>query len=566
MTLYSLVAITQRWRGDSRAELTSTALFGNPAAGLRHDFPSHLGTFAKITGGAYGTPIDLALRHTVLPYFTLFRNRDVLSKAVATMAGPSVERLKFDLGLPASSMGASFPLGYCPECLRQDEETIGYAYWHCIHQIPGAHICPVHLEAVLRARIRLNGLGRTRSVLPADHEITKEARSFDLPPAARGILGRISALSQSALAGDLPGQYDALSLQACYRFGLAQQGWLTRAGSVRATEFVKAFACHFRPIALIPPFDRLVSGSHAEATLCLVRKPRNNSTPLAHLLLIEFLFGDWNRFVAAYEWEKQLALPFDEPQDAAKSRVASVSAEFDESLRRIADAYRNGDTSLSALCREHGVDLDTAMRWLGRRGLAKISRRPRIVTDDVRNKAEALLNTGRTLREICSLLSLSKATVDRILNASPTLHESWQLERHARRREIERGKLERFFESHPDATMRDVRTTPGAGYSWLSRNDRDWFRKRVPKPARAAIREHKRRARVDWSVRDQQCLFALKIVAANLELAHHEILKSPAILRRLTELPFKPRLSRLPISKCFVEELLTLQRARRFES
>ena len=92
-----------------------------------------------------------------------------------------------------------------------------------------------------------------------------------------------------------------------------------------------------------------------------------------------------------------------------------------------------------------------------------------------------------------------------------------------------------------------VRATTGIGYSWLLRHDRLWLRSRVRKSVRTGMAEHKRVPRVDWSGRDAQCL---------AELSANEILKAPAILRRLPKLPFKPRLERLPESRKYIESLL----------
>lgn len=564
MTLYSLLAVAQRWRADSRGELTSESLFGHSGAGLRHDFPSHLDSFCRRTGGAYGAPVDLALNHTVLPYFTAFRGPDHFSDAVATMAGPSVERLKFTLGLPASRMGARFPLGYCTTCVQSDEDQVGYAYWHRVHQLPGVHVCPQHGALVQKTQMRIDGRGRTRLFLPDDDDIRADTRVLDVAPAAAELLRRLAALSQCALTEGLHERYDPSFLHECYRFGLAQQGWLTSGGSIRATSLIKAIASHFRQISHIAPFDRLISDACVEGMLCLVRKPRNSATTLAHLILIEFLFGDWNQFVSAYQWQNQLALSFDEQPVETSNHSSPVSNELESSLQSIAMAYQIGEGSLTGLCEKHGVELNTAMRWLGRLGLADIVRRPRVLTTDVRSQAEALLKEGRTQKEVCALLSLSKATVDRILNASPSLYKTWQTNRHLRQRDLEREKLERFIETRPETSLKVARTTPGSGYCWLSRHDRAWLRSKVSAATRKPIREQcRRKARINWSSRDQECLLALQAVVVNLEFNRQEIIAPPAILRRLPTLSFKPYLARLPKSKMYMAELLTMLRSQR---
>lgn len=555
-TLYSLVALAQRLRGDSCAEATCAALFGSPAAGLRHDFPSHLDEFSRRTGGAYGTPVELALRHSVLPYFTIFRPADVFNGAIAAISGSTVERLKFLLGLPASPAGALYPLSHCNACATDDMNRFGLAYWHCVHQLPASYLCPIHHEPLLTSEVRLNGLGRSQLFLPRDPGLKSHVAAIDLAPSALPILERLSGLAAAALMRTLPGGFDERSLQACYRFGLAQMGLLTPAGSIRATEFVKALVAHFGPISTIPPFNRVISTACAETMLRPVRKLRHGIPTITHILLIEFLFGDWDRFVAAYQWESQLSLPFEGTDDLMPRGDELPAPELASALNRIADGYRTGQASLRALCAAEGVDINTAMRWIGRLGLADIARRPRVVTKTVRNLVVSLLTAGLPLREVCAQTSLSKATVDRILNENSTLRTIWKASALERRQKIERDRLEIFLASNPDATMPVVRTTAGIGYSWLLRHDRRWLRSRVPKPKRSSMREHRKIPRVDWAARDAQCLAALKVIAQNLQLAANEILKPPAILRRLPKLPFKPRLERLPESRKYIETLL----------
>ena len=562
-TLYSLVAAVHRLRADSRAESTSALLFGSSVAGLRHDFPSHLREFSRRTGGAFGTPDELAMQHTVLPYFTAFRDSSVVERAITIMEGNKTNRLKFILGLPASPAGANYPLSYCKSCTDADLNRYGRAHWHRIHQLPGSFLCPIHQEILLTSEVRLNGLGRTQLFLPGDQGLNVRSAASEASPKTLPILHRLSALGAATLTNALPGGFDGSSLQACYRFGLSQLGLLTPAGFIRANEFVSMLISHFEPISSISPFDRVISASCADTMLRLIRKPRNGIPTLTHLVLIEFLFGDWDRFVAAYRWETQLSLPFESTDGLFPGEDKLPGAELVSALNRIADGYRSEQGSLRSLCAADGVDINTAMRWIGRLGLVKIARRPRVVTKTVRRLVVSLLNTGHPLCDICAQTSLSKSTVDRILNESHTLRTTWKASALERRRKIERNRLDVFLASNPDATMPTVRKTGGIGYSWLNRHDRRWLRSRVRQPVRTRLREHKHIPRVDWTARDKQCLAALKVIAKRLEISNNEILKPPAILRRLPKLPFKPRLERLPKSRKYIECLLKHQRSLR---
>lgn len=565
-TLYSLVAATQRLRADSRAEATSTVLFGSPVAGLRHDFPSHLEEFSRRTGGTFGTPDELAMQHTVLPYFTVFRTPSIVDHAIAAMAGNTVNRLKFILGLPASPAGANYPLSYCKTCTDADINCHGRAHWHRIHQLPGSYLCPIHHELLVTSEMRLNGLGRSQLFLPGDQQLNVRVAASDLAPKAVPILRRLSAIGAATLTKVLPGGFDGPSLQACYRFELSQLGLLTPAGFIRANDFVRALIAHFQPISSLSPFDRVISASCVETLLRLIRKPRNGISTLTHLVLIEFLFGNWERFIAAYRWENQLSLPFGGSDAISPDKDELPATDLASALNRITDGYQSGRGSLRALCAAERVDINTAMRWIGRLGLTEIARRPRLVTKTVRRLVVSLLEAGHPLRDVCTQTSLSKSTIHRILNDTGTLRTTWKASALERRRKIERDRLNVFLASNPDATMLVVRETTEIGYNWLFRHDRPWLRSRVRKPVRTSIREHKRVPRVDWSARDAQCLAALQVIAESLEMTANEILKTPAILRRLPKLPFKPRLERLPESRKYIESLLNHQRALRTAS
>lgn len=537
-------------------------LFGSQIAGLRHDFPSHLAEFAKRTGGAFGTPDEIALRHTVLPYFTAFRTPSISDRAITAMAGKTVHHLKFILGLPASPAGANYPLSYCKTCTEADIDRHGRAHWHRIHQLPASYLCPIHNETLLTSEIRLNGLGRSQLFLPGDRKLNVRATASNLAPNALAILHRLSSLGAATLTKKLPGGFDGRSLQACYRFGLSQLGLLTPTGLTRATDFVSALTAHFQPISSISPFDRVIAASCAGTLLRLCRKPRNGVPTLTHLLLIDFLFGDWERFVAAYRLENK-SPPLEDIEVISLNQDKLPETELTTALNRIADGYRFKRGSLRALCAAEGVDINTAMRWIGRLGLTEIQRRPRSVTITVRRVAVSLLKAGHTLRDVCAQTSLSKATVDRILNDTSSLRTTWKASAMERRRKIERDRLDAFLTSNPDATMQVVRKTSGIGYSWLFRHDRQWLYSRVQKSTHSGRREYKSVPRVDWGARDAQCLAALQVVAESLEMTANEILKPPAILRRLPKLPFKPRLERLPESRKYIESLLDQQRSLR---
>lgn len=563
MTLYSLVAIAHRWGGSSRGEQPSSALFGSPHAGLRHDFPSHLDEFCRRTGSAFGHPEDIALNATVLPYFLRFRPPEVQTTAVALMRSETVESLKFVLGLPAGPSGASMPLCSCMDCVLDDIAAHGLAYWHRQHQLPGVFVCPNHGSPIRQSSIRIGGRGRSTLFLPDDPEII-DTNTSTITCTQRPILLRLATLSAAALDRPLPGGYSPQILLATYQHGLKQQGLLTPSGQVRAGEFIKWLRDRYNSIAALGSFNRIIDEYYVEGMLRLVRKPRRNFHSACHLLLIDALFGSWEMFTSVYTWENQMELPLPLPEETGPEEE-HLPSEHEKIAHELARRYKEGQGSVSALSRELGIDLNTAMRWLGKLGLIEVPRRPRVLTQEIRTEIIQSIKRGEPLRNISSSFSLSRSTIDRICNEQPNLQREWREANHERKRLVERAKLEILIRCNPDITHVELRRTPESGYRWLSRHDREWLKIKVPvKTAQCRNQVTTRRPRVDWAARDRECLSALKELEPTLHFEDSERLQPMVVmLRKLPKLTFTPRLDRLPESRTLVTEILVRAKARR---
>lgn len=562
MTLFSLVAAAHRMDGASRGEHICQTLFGNAHAGMRHDFPSHLDEFCARTSMTYGSPDDLALRATVLPYFLRFRHQELHSRAISLMRGNSVERLKFALGLPPGPSGSSIPFVSCIECMREDIVDYGFAYWHRRHQLPGVYVCQKHGLPVQHSNIRLNGCGRMRLFLPDDAEIEATCTSQEMG-VQEAILHRVAVLSAATLDAPLSGGYSPQVLQATYQHGLKQQGFLSPGGRVRATEFVKWLRDRYCAIVDIPVFNRVAGEPFAEGMLRLVRKPRGNFHTLSHLLLIDALFGGWDAFISVYEWERQMELPLVLPDDAPmkENRVPCENEMLSEELAR---RHKNGDGSITALSKELGIDVGTAMRWLGKLGLIDVQRRPRILTTEIRLELIQSLKSGEPLHQIARSFALSRATIDRICNEQAGLQQEWRTANHERKRADARVALELTLQNNPKISLSELRRAKSGGYSWLSRHDKEWLRSRVPTRAvRHRNGVSKRLARVDWAARDRECVSALKSIEATIHFENWERLKPMVVLRKIPRISFAPRLDRLPESRALVMQILDGEETRR---
>lgn len=200
MTFFSWMGITQILNGAMSGYRLSQVLMQNGSAGSRVDFPSHLDAFCRSTAYAFGHPEDIALGHTILPYFLAFRRQSLSDECIQVMQSDSVEILKFKLGITPAHYRDSSDLKFCPACRDEDMDTQGYSYWHRVHQLPSAHLCHKHSAGLWTIPFRPVGLQKSAFIVPSN-EVIKQA----IPPLNKAsTLEAITDISNHLLVEQFP--------------------------------------------------------------------------------------------------------------------------------------------------------------------------------------------------------------------------------------------------------------------------------------------------------------------------------------------------------------------------
>lgn len=550
-TLYGFVARSSRLRGDVFGSTTSQSLFRHPDAGLHHDFPHHLAQLAVNAHGYLGSSQAIMACLTIAPYFLRFKPPAAEMQMQAAMTGSGIARLKHQLGLPASPCRARLPLRACRQCMKEDRNQHGIAFWRRTHQLPGTLFCSEHAHVLLQSSLRINRRGKWKFLLPEDSGI------FDaVSPLEEGdhstCLTRLASLNGCLLNQTLPSPYLRERMVDTYRHGLKAHGLLTKGGLLRTQTYLNLLHSRFRSIQSIGPFCHALGDSHQNTLLRMVRKPRTDFHPLYHLLLIDALFEEWERFVEVYAWEAGMATMREPPN--AKVMESEPPANVSAFVAELARSPKNGP--IKPIAKQYGLEISTAIRWAGKLGVTDIARRPKVLHHALKVEVVSALLRGEPQRDIARHTGLSRATIDRICQEEPERYAAWQAANMEWKRTKARADILAYLEIHPNASLADVRFASPPGYCWLRCHDTEWLRSVLPEKARSISKQAARPFRVDWAARDELCFQHLCRLAETVSFESWERLKPGTLLRKLPVLPFTPRLDRLPNSSALVDQIL----------
>lgn len=470
-TLYSWCARYHRLSGNHLAAHTSRQLFGSATAGLMQDFPSHLSALVERTGSQLGNVEMLAHHHTLLGFYTSFRPVETSQAALVSMAGISVERLKFRLGLPSSRLGATHPLKACPVCMQEDRQNMGVAYWHVEHQWPAVWICLAHQVPLWSCAAKTKILNNLQWLLPEDIE----AKYWETPEQAIldgwHILERMADYaSQCHQVAGL--HLDPVTLRYTYLAGLKKLGWLTRSGMIRMKETRSDFLHQTSALEGISGFEfiKSVRGEGGGFLGVLLHAARGHKHPVKHLLLMSFLFRRWQDFWETYQ--AMLAVP-------TKGQNSDLMQNDDPRRRELADLVKKDGLTISESARRLGVTLDLALYWARKDGMP-YRRRPRVIQAALLPVLNEALHRGENREEVAKLAGISVDAVTRFLDSHPDLKTSWAEAHLVKQRETYRAHYLAVLAENPEASLTFLRTLPGCGYKWLYRHDRDWLSEHLP--------------------------------------------------------------------------------------
>lgn len=300
-SLYSVVARYHACSGNYMVCDSMGQLFGDKRQASSYLIPYRLGYLAQQT-----EPLSLdfkTLLHefTLYDYYLLFsgqKNRNGVEETLRTNSKKSYHAL---LGAYGRQDAPQF-LRFCPQCMAEEREKYGEAYWHNLHQAPGMLCCEKHGCLLVDSGIP------TVAHATQNYTTLESITLFQIPTGNDATVKRAKEISRDIAylwenRQRIRAQWERFgeSFADSYLALATEKGFATQGGSVHRQRLLDAIQNRFGR-ELLEALDASVTGNKPwPITMC--RHGKRIQSPVKNILMAELLCGDMKTFL---EYEEEL--------------------------------------------------------------------------------------------------------------------------------------------------------------------------------------------------------------------------------------------------------------------
>lgn len=472
-TLYSWCSRFHRLNSNTRARLTSFQLFNDSIAGFRYDFPTNLDALSENTHRLLGTTEELIYGRTVFSIFAPFLSAPVTESVIHHMQKSGYSQITYHLGLRSSRVGTTAPLKACPSCMHADTISSGVPWWHVEHQWPTVRICPKHGDYLLMATEEFHARRLKDWFLPSDlQSINWNDCIKSNEPTTTKLLNLCNWSFRLAKRHKKP--FDNELLRLTYHLRAKSMGWTSLDGSLRFNQIRQALRDAYKYLEDLPGFSFIKDSTndHDGFIGSILHKFVGNKHPLKHVIMMEFLFGDPDIFIA--EYERVLS-------NSTHLKKSELWAELTEPRNHLKLLVTESGYSVNAAAKQLGIPVSQAVRSIRQEGIEyKRAWRPKIINSHNETTLCRLLKSGEAFETIAEKLEIKKSHIKDYLKNQVKLRGTWKKTHQKRLLKKYRSHFLQLMNDLPNLTISQMRKMPGNGIQWLLLHDKDWLKINLP--------------------------------------------------------------------------------------
>ena len=511
--LYSVLARYHIRSGNTSPKLTLTELFNSPSTVATADLPSNLNTLSEnLQPFSNYTVEELIERYTLYHFYSVFLPPNRATRVKQSMKAEWGGDIHTRAGIMASSVTIPRYFRFCPNCLEEDLQKYGEAYWHRLHQTPGALVCPVHAVTLLDSIVPIQGFNKHEyQAASLDNCLitpNKQIYSNDTLEKFRRLAQDISWLMNSKLSAQEPDWF-----RRRYIALLIEKGLATATGRVHQKRLLDNFV-FFYGREMLEALDSMVDYEEEHNWVFgITRKHRKSFHPVRHLLMMRFLAGSIEQFFNIdYDYKPFGDAPWLCLNAAANHYLQSVVTEL--VISRCCDTKKPVGTFRCSCgmiyCRTGPDETEDDQYRIGKikaYGQAwehKLRELVEVQRLGLRATARQLKVDAKTVNRYALRLKLDTSWQSSI-DSEPVLSQEQPEDDVNSAGESETKHREKWLTlqlEHPEASKTILRQMAPATYARLYKHDRDWLNQNSP-TLRVPVSSHHR---VDWHERDKLVL------------------------------------------------------------
>jgi hypothetical protein len=415
---------------------------------LASQFPGYV---PFICGESHVSAHEVIHEHTILPVFQPFLHPKTYSSVLANLATGRASNLHTRMSLVANRVDSGTILRACPACIESDSETIGRAWWHLQHQLPGCSVCLKHSEPLCEVNVQRRAL-----ILPSEINSQRDGvlESVDI---------QLSGLVHDVWRRGKP-VFSYQHVTTRYRQRLVEAGFASHIDAIRQHKLRHALRAYWATSASPAVQQLLLDNSYPET---LFRAKRAQFHPLKHLLLIGMLWGSWTDFC---EYKPCECVTSDR---VGANVLNKCEADADivrllqqgKSLRAVSEQCERSVIYVKKLAIQNNIPVKTRAKRIFGADIALIV---------------GLLKDGVKTQQIASEVDYSVGAVEQVLSQHPGLVKKRHQMRFNAQCHKHQSCILRALAEHPEYHRGDFQREYRASYSWLFKHDKEWLYSVLP--------------------------------------------------------------------------------------
>ncbi|RDI37526.1 TnsD family Tn7-like transposition protein [Falsibacillus pallidus] len=545
--LFSVIARYHKYSGNENPKHTSNEIFGMKTICATTVLPANLNQFSqRIPDNNKYTPDQIIENHTLFPYYSPFIPEDRYLELVRRMREENGASLYMKLGRVSSNIKSNDYLKYCSQCVDEELNNNGEAYWHRTHQVEGVKICSKHLTELNDSNVFFSDRKHKHAFIPLETINSSKCNSTEVIPKSEYKHHIFIAEQTYFLLNNNIKPLKSIKIQNYYLVKLKELGLVSVGERIRWKELIPQFNDYYgkeflQSLNCYVELDKKDNWLHK-----LLRKSELSCHPLRHILFLGFLGETIHKMVSNIDQASYF--PFGRGPWLCLNRAAPHFREPIINSCSITRDYKSGDPVGTFTCScgfvysRKGPDKTEGDQY-------KIGR-IKCFGSIWEEKAKELKQSGFSLRNVANILGVDSKTVKKHLTGKlenmPYEKSTLQEER----KQSYRSQWTKLMSINKESSITELRHRDPKTYMWLYRNDKEW----LIKHSCIDIKKNTKNSclRIDWEKRDAEMSVKVEPVVGEILKERYPFVKvtKNEIFRRLNESTcFSKNLNKLPLTQ-----------------